>query len=106
MKIMVLLLLLFFAACSFPKEIPPEAAEEIALKQVESDGHPLPSLWKEFSEETVKVYQFSIKENKDVKAWKVQIDTQDHMNSEYMPALIYFVNTETGEIIEKISGME
>lgn len=83
-----------------------EEAATIALEQSESDGLASPTLWDRFDHEIALVFQYSVERDESVRAWKVEIDTEDHANTEHMPAAVYYVGKEEGDIIQTIHGNE
>ncbi|RTQ87956.1 hypothetical protein [Lysinibacillus telephonicus] len=83
-----------------------EDAEEIALEDAKSKGYNTAFLWKEFDVETRAVYVYSADYNKDVRAWKVFLDTEEHPDIMNSPALIYFISVDSGEVITTINALE
>ncbi|WP_126294403.1 hypothetical protein [Lysinibacillus telephonicus] len=83
-----------------------EEAEEIALEDAKSDGYISATLWKEFDDKTRLVYVYSTKYNKDMKTWKVQLDTDEQSHDIYLPALTYFISVDNGEVIAISNALE
>ncbi|MFP3919605.1 hypothetical protein U5N28_17530 [Lysinibacillus telephonicus] len=87
-------------------KISKEEAEEIAHEDAKSKGYKTASLWKEFDVVTRAVYVYSADYNKDVRAWKVFLDTEEHPDIMNSPALIYFISVDSGEVITTINALE
>ncbi|MCM3387140.1 hypothetical protein M3649_03210 [Ureibacillus chungkukjangi] len=83
-----------------------EEAEEIALAEAKSSGYYSATLWTEFEQETYKTYVYSSKYNKDIKIWKVSIDTDEHPDILNTSALVYFISRDTGEVTALINAVE
>ena len=83
-----------------------EEAEEIALAEAKSSGYVSATLWTEFERETQIGFVYSIKYNKDIKIWKVSLDTDEHPDTLNSPALVYFISRDTGEVIALSNAVE
>ncbi|MFC4411617.1 hypothetical protein ACFOZY_14410 [Chungangia koreensis] len=108
--ILVSLLMLFvmvqlLSGCS--KGIDAKEAEDIAIQTAIAEGYANPRLFTKYNVETDQVYQFSIKENKDLKTWKVTLITDEREYVEGMLGdIVYFIDIQNGEIVDKISGVD
>lgn len=83
-----------------------DVAATIALEQAESDGLASPTLWDQFDNDIALLFEYSVERDESVRAWKVEIDTEDNLNTENMPAAIYFVSKDDGEIVRTIHGIQ
>ena len=105
-KLLLLLLTVFLlAGCS--KELDAKEAEDIAIQKAITEVYSNPRLFTKYNTKTEQVYQFSIKENKDVKTWQVTLITDEREYEEGMLwDLIYYIDIKSGEVVDKISGVD
>ena len=102
--IFIVLAALLLAACS--NKISSKEAEDIAISQAVEEGYSNPRLFTDYGTTTSEGYIYSIKHQKDVRAWKVVLVTDERPREEGMLGdLYYYVHIETGEIVHKISGV-
>ena len=83
-----------------------EEAEGIALDEAKSLGYQTANLWTQFENETRLGYVYSAKYNKDMKIWKVSIDTDEHPDILNTPAMTLFISVDCGEVIAIINADE
>ena len=82
-------------------------AEEIAIQTAIDEGYTNPKLFLEYKNKTKEKYHYSRNEDHDIKVWEVSLVTDERQREIGRPAdLIYYVNIENGEIIDKISGVD
>ncbi|WP_100333976.1 hypothetical protein [Bacillus alkalisoli] len=105
-KLLLLLLIVYLlAGCS--KEIDAKEAEDIAIQTATTEGYNNPRLFTKYNTKTEQVYQFSKKENKDVKTWQVTLITDEREYVEGMLGdIIYYIDIRSGDIVSKISGVD
>ena len=104
---LVLLLLIAYLLAGCSKEIDVKEAEDIAIHTAITEGYSNPRLFTKYNMKTAQVYQFSIKDNKDVKTWQVTLITDDRDYVEGMLGdIIYYIDINSGEVVDKISGVD
>ena len=105
-KILLLLLIIYLlTGCS--KELDAKEAEYIAIQTAITEGYTNPRLFTKYNTNTEQVYQFSKKENKDLRTWEVTLITDEREYVEGMLGdIIYYVDIKSGEIVDKISGVD
>jgi hypothetical protein len=82
-----------------------EKAEKIALSQAEKDGYRNADIWTRFNSKTHERYIFSLKENRDIKVWQVDIDAALNPTIKNTPAASYFISKKDGSIDSVIKGL-
>ena len=104
--IVMVLLLLGCSSKITSKEISPKEAEEIVIKQAIEEGYSNPRLFTDYGTTTSERSIYSIKHQKDVRAWQVALITDERPREEALLGdLYYFVHIETGEIVHKVSSV-
>lgn len=102
----MILLLLGCSNTISSKEISSKEAEDIAIKQAIEEGYSNPRLFTDYGTTTSERIIYSIKHQKDVRAWQVVLITDERPHVKVMlEDLVYFVHIETGEIVHKVSGV-
>lgn len=104
--LIVFVIVHLLAGCS--RSIDAKQAEEIAIQTAIEEGYTNPRLYTEFNIKTKQTYHFSVEKNKDIRTWRVTLITDEREYQEYMGVgdLIYFIDIENGDIVEKISGID
>lgn len=105
-KILILFVMVqLIAGCS--NEIDAAEAENIAIQTAITEGYTNPRLFTKYDTKTERVYRFSIKENKDVRTWRVTLITDEREYVEGMLGdIFYFIDIKSGDIVDKISGVD
>lgn len=105
-KLLLLILIVYLlAGCS--NEIDAKEAEDIAIQSAITEDYTNPRLFTKYNTKTEQVYQFSIKENQDVKTWRVTLITDEREYVEGMLGdIFYFIDIKNGDIVNKISGVD
>ena len=81
-------------------------AEDIAINEAIEDGYSNPRLFTDYGITTKERIIYSIKLQKDVRAWQVVLITDERHHVEVrLEDLVYFVHLETGENVHKVSGV-
>ena len=102
--IFTILAAILLVGCS--NKISSKEAEDIAIKQAIEEGYSNPRLFTDYGTTTSERIIYSIKHQKDVRAWEVVLVTDERPREEAMLGdLYYFVHIETGEIVHKVSGV-
>ena len=103
--LMLLVIVHLLAGCSMT--IDAKEAEEIAIQSAKAEGYSNPRLFTDFNRETIQKYQYSVKKNKDLKTWQVRLITDEREYPENISGdLVYYIDIENGDIVDKISGVE
>lgn len=104
-RVILLCIFLFLSGCS--NKIDEKEAEDIAIQTAITEGYSNPRLFTKYNTETVEVYRFSTKENKDVKTWEVTLITDEREQVEGMFGdIVYYIDIRNGDIVDKISGVD
>lgn len=101
----IILLNVILIGCS--NSIDSNKAEEIAIQTAIEEGYSNPKLFTEYDNKTKEKYHYSKNNDKDIKVWEVSLITDERPREEGLQAdLIYYIDIENGEIVDKISGVE
>lgn len=100
-----LLISTVLGACS--NSITAKEAEEIAIQTAINEGYVNPQLFTEYDTVTKEKYHYSPKKDKDIKVWRVSLVTDERPREVGLfEDLIYLIDVENGEIVDKISGVD
>ncbi|WP_226577699.1 hypothetical protein [Halobacillus litoralis] len=97
----LVLVVFTLVGCNEGQFIQKEEAERIAIQEAEEKGYHNPELWTAFGNQTTLVYQYSVEDQQDVKAWKVEL-TSDEKKRKDSPVVMYLIKETGGAVIKEI----